>query len=389
MRIVIDATPLLVRSAGVKNYLYHWILHLRRAAGAATVGTFPPMHQVRELTHEASVAGRLRTVGGLASLALSNHLRLPVLDWVTRGADIFHASVLVRNPPSRPRLTATVYDLTALMMPELHSRGNLVAEESFSKLARRAHRLIAISESTRQDAVRVLGIAPERIRTIYPGVPDAFFDPPAALVNEVRARYGLLRPFVLSVGTIEPRKNVGMLLDAFESLPQSLRDHWDLVVAGPVGWAADAMVARLRSVRYLGYVPEPDLPPLMAAAGVLAYPSLYEGFGFPVAQAMAAGVPVITSNLSSLPEVAGNAALLVDPRSQSELRAALVRLLTSDDLRKALARRDGNAPANSAGRPAPPGRWSSSAKRRGTDPPGLPPGPSVRDGTRMEPCCPP
>ena len=221
-------------------------------------------------------------------------------------------------------------------MPELHPRSNLAAERSFAQLARRADRLIAVSECTRQDAVRTLGIAPEKICTIHSGVADAFFDPPAALVDEVRARYGLQRPFVLFVGTIEPRKNVDLLLDAFESLPASMRGHWELVVAGPVGWAADATVARLRHVRYLGYVPELDLAPLTAAADVFVYPSLYEGFGFPVAQAMAAGVAVITSNVSSLPEVAGNAALLVDPRSQNELRAALVRLLASAGLRKAL-----------------------------------------------------
>jgi alpha-1,3-rhamnosyl/mannosyltransferase len=221
-------------------------------------------------------------------------------------------------------------------MPELHSRANLAAERSFAQLARRADGLIAVSESTRQDAVRALGIAPEKIVTIHSGVADSFFDPPAALVDEVRARYGLQRPFVLFVGTIEPRKNVDLLLDAFESLPLSLRDHFELVVAGPVGWASEATVARLKYVRYLGYVPEADLAPLTAAAEVFVYPSLYEGFGFPVAQAMAAGVAVITSNVSSLPEVAGNAALLVDPRSQSELRAALVRMLGSEDLRRAL-----------------------------------------------------
>ncbi len=336
MRVVIDATPLLVRSAGVKNYLYHWILHLRRMAGGAVIGTFPRMDRVRALTHEASVADPLRTWSGLGALALSNHFGAPLLDWLARGADVFHSSVLVRHPPSRVRLTATVHDLTAFLMPELHPRSNLVAERSFAQLARRADGLIAVSECTRQDAVRTLGIAPEKIRTIHSGVADAFFDPPAARVEAVRERYGLRRPFVLFVGTIEPRKNVDLLLDAYESLPQSLRDHWDLVVAGPVGWAGDATVARLLSVRYLGYIPEPDLAPLTAAADVFVYPSLYEGFGFPVAQAMAAGVAVITSNVSSLPEVAGNAALLVDPRSQCELRAALVRLLGSADLRKAL-----------------------------------------------------
>jgi len=336
MRVVIDATPLLVRSAGVKNYLYHWILHLRRLAGADAISTFPTIHRVRPLTHQASVAGPLQTFGGLAALAISNHTPAPLLDWLTRGASVFHSSVLVRHPPSRLRLTATVHDLTGFLMPQLHSRANLAAEANFARLARRADGLIAVSESTRQDAIRTLGIAPEKIHTIHSGIADSFFDPPAERVNQVRAQYGLQRPFALFVGTIEPRKNVDLLLDAWESLPVTLRDHFDLVVAGPIGWAPGATVARLEFVRYLGYIPEDDLAPLTAAAAAFVYPSLYEGFGFPVAQAMAAGVAVVTSNVSSLPEVAGTAALLVDPRSQAELRAALVRLLSSAELRRAL-----------------------------------------------------
>ena len=337
MRVVIDATPLLVRSAGVKNYLYYWIEALRRTARAGEeIATFPAMRQFRALTHEASVTGRLRTLGGLGLLAAGNYLPLPVFEWAARGADIFHASVLVRRPPQRARLTATVHDLTAFLMPELHPRANLVAEESFAQLARRADRLIAVSECTRLDAVRVLGIAPEKITTIHSGIADRFFDPPAERVEEVRLRYGLQRPFVLYVGTIEPRKNVDLLLDAYEALPASTREQYPLVMAGPLGWASERTVARLQAVRYLGYVPEDDLAPLTAAAHVFVYPSLYEGFGFPVAQAMAAGTPVITSNVSSLPEIAGEAALLVDPRSQSELRGALARLLGNESLRSGM-----------------------------------------------------
>src|SRR5689334_17332774 len=120
MRVVIDASPLLVRSAGVKNYLYYWITHLRRAAGADAIRTLPAMNGLGGLTHESSIAGRLRTVRGLATLALANYTPLPVFDYAARGADIFHASVLVHRPPKRMRLTATVHDLTCFLMPELH-----------------------------------------------------------------------------------------------------------------------------------------------------------------------------------------------------------------------------------------------------------------------------
>ena len=339
MRVAIDAVPLLVRSAGVKNYLYHWIAHLRAAAGADAIRTFPALARLGPLAHHRSIAGPWRTGTGLAELALSNYTPLPVLDWLTRGAGVFHASNLVRHPPRRTRLTATIYDMTCWLMPELHSTANVRADRSYSGILRRADALIAISESSRNDAIRVLNLPPGSITVIYPGIPAAFFAADSARIEAVRARYGLTRPYVLSIGTIEPRKNIDLLLDAFAALPASLRDQFELVVAGPIGWASAATTARLAAVRYLGYVPEADLAPLTAAATVFAYPSLYEGFGFPVAQAMAAGVPVVTSNVSSLPEVAADAALLIDPRSIQELRDALARLLLSPQLRADLSAR--------------------------------------------------
>jgi len=330
MRVVIDAAPLLVRSAGVKNYLYYWIRYLREAAGADTIRTYPSIRKLGPLTHQRSVAGWWPTFSGLASLALTNHAGIATR---VRGADIFHISSLLRYPPRHARLTATVHDMTCWLMPELHPEANRRADRTFAEILKRADAVIAVSESTRYDAVRVLGLAPEKITVIHSGISDAFFDVPTDAVWKVKERYRLRRPFVLFVGTIEPRKNLDTLLDAYTSLESSLRDVFDLVVAGPAGWAPRETMERLKKVRYLGYVPEPDLAPLTAAAAVFAYPSLYEGFGFPVAQAMAAGVPVITSNVSSLPEVTGSAALLVDPRSTWELRNALRRLLQSPDLR--------------------------------------------------------
>jgi alpha-1,3-rhamnosyl/mannosyltransferase len=340
MRVVIDATPLLVRSAGVKNYLYYWIEHLRRLAGADAIRTFPHLPALGALNHEASVASPLRTFFGLGALAISNYTPLPALDFAARGADVFHATNLVRHPPRRPRLTSTVHDMTSWLMPELHSPATRRADAATADVLRRAHRLIAVSESTKRDAVRVLGISPERITVIYSGIPEAFFNVQASAVEGVKARYRLTRPFVFALGTIEPRKNIAALLAAFETLPPSLREHFELVLAGPMGWAGRETSARVKgaaTARYLGYIPEADLAPLTAAATIFAYPSLYEGFGFPLAQAMAAGVASVTSNVSSLPEIAGDSALLVDPRSVSELRNALERLMLSPDLRADLS----------------------------------------------------
>ncbi|SPE43384.1 Glycosyl transferase, group 1 [Candidatus Sulfopaludibacter sp. SbA3] len=339
MRIAIDAVPLLVRSAGVKNYLYHWLTHMVRSAPRGTICSLPPLGELGPLNHDASMAGPVRTFAGLAALAASNYTPLPILDWLTRSADVFHASTLVRHPPRRPRLTATIYDMTCWLMPELHSAANLRADRAYCELLRRAHRLIAISQSSKDDAVRTLGLSPDGITVIYPGIADAFFQPAPAAVQEVRTRYKLQRPFVLAVGTIEPRKNVDALVKAFAALPAVMREEFDLVLAGPRGWASDETNNLLRRVRYLGYIPEPDIAPLTAAAAMFAYPSLYEGFGFPVAQAMAAGTAVLASNVSSLPEITGDAALLIDPHSLSELTGGLHRLLSSPALRAELAAR--------------------------------------------------
>ncbi|HEY1338160.1 MAG TPA: glycosyltransferase family 1 protein [Bryobacteraceae bacterium] len=335
MKVLIDATPLLVRSAGVKNYLYYWIEHLRRGAGGDAIATWPALEN-RRLDHEASMASRWRTAAGLGMLAASNYTPLPVLDWAARGTDVFHATSLVRRPPQKPRLTSTIHDMTCWLMPELHPAANRRADASFAEVLRCADSLIAVSQNTKDDAVRVLALDPEKITVIHSGVADAFFD---AKAGDIRERYGLDRPFVLFLGTIEPRKNLDTLLSAYEAVPRDVRDEFELVVAGPSGWASGETKARLGAVRRLGYVPEEDVAPLTAAATVFAYPSLYEGFGFPVAQAMAAGTPVVTSNLSSLPEIAGDAAELVDPRSVTELRDALARLLISTDRRALLAAR--------------------------------------------------
>ncbi|MCS7316114.1 MAG: glycosyltransferase family 1 protein [Bryobacterales bacterium] len=342
MRVTIDASPLLVRSAGVKNYLHYWIRALRELAGADAVRTFPLNLRFETLVHEGSMAGPLASLAGLARLHAVNHLGLPLVDGPGEPPEVFHASWLLHRPPRRARLTATLYDLTCWLLPAMHTRANVAAARSFADgMLRRARGLIAISRHTRDDAVRVLGLDAARIEVIWPGVPQAFFDVTPRQIAGARERYGLVRPYVLFVGTIEPRKNVARLLDAWEGLRTDLRTEFELVLAGPTGWAEPALLARLRrgvtGVRYLGYVPEADLPALTAGATVFAYPSLYEGFGLPVAQAMAAGTPVVTSAVSSLPEIGGEAVMLSDPASVSDLRAGLERLLESESLRQRLA----------------------------------------------------
>jgi glycosyltransferase involved in cell wall biosynthesis len=331
MRILIDATPLLLRSAGVKNYTYYWIQNLWQQARNERILTLPALASLGPLNHERSIAGAMKTHLHLGRVFAANALpALPLLRWTMPRTDVFHVSNQIRFPPRGVKLTATIYDLTCRLMPELHTAANIRADESLAKnLLGRADRLIAISENSRQDAARLLGLNAERIEVIYPGVPEVYFGAQARPSES---------PYVLYLGTIEPRKNVDTLLDAWSGF--RFRADFDLVIAGASGWAGEKTLARLAArpagVRYLGYVPEDELPGLMAGANAFIYPSLYEGFGFPVAQAMAAGVPVITSNTSCLPEVAGGSALLVDPRSEVEIREAMEKLLTSPVLRQEL-----------------------------------------------------
>jgi len=337
--ITIDATSALLRSAGIKNYTYHWVRHLRAQALAEAAGdeirAFPYLRDFGRLDHQTSTLSRWQTTPRLGLLYLARESAL--LDWVLRGTDIFHASNQVRRKPRGVKLTATIHDVTCWLMPEFHTEGNIRADKTFAdRILRRADNLIAVSENTRQDAIRMLGIAPDKIETIHSGIDERYFDAQPSMIA-----HGRKRPYVLCVGAIEPRKNLDTLLDAWSSLSRDLRETFELVIAGPEGWGTEKTLLRIQQeVTYLGYVPEADLPSLVAGASAFVYPSLYEGFGFPVVQAMAAGVAVLTSNNSSLREIAGDAALLIgDPKSPAEIAAGLTRLLESETLRQDLGAR--------------------------------------------------
>jgi alpha-1,3-rhamnosyl/mannosyltransferase len=343
MIVTIDATSALLRSAGVKNYTYHWVRHLRAQAlkqePRDEIRAFPYLQDFGTLDHQASTLSRWQTIPRLGLLYLARDSSL--LDLVLRGSDIFHASNQVRRKPRRTKLTATIHDLTCWLMPEFHTEANIRADKTFAdRILRRADGLIAVSENTRQDAIRLLGIAPDKIETIHSGVDQRYFDAQPWLIANGLIAHGRKRPYVLFVGAIEPRKNLDTLLDAWNALSRELRHAFELVIAGPEGWGAEKTLARIqREATYAGYIPEADLPGFVAGASVFVYPSLYEGFGFPVAQAMAAGVAVVTSNNSSLREIARDGALLIDPKSPAEIASALTRLLESESLRQDLGAR--------------------------------------------------
>ncbi len=261
------------------------------------------------------------------------------------GADVFHAGEFQLPRALPAACVATIHDLTTLTEPEAHTALNrAVHGRRLRWIERRADRVIAVSDATRGEILRRTRIPVQRIDRIYEARGSGDVPDPTTVAGVLR-RHGLTDGrYILAVGTREPRKNHGRLLAAFEALPARFADI-QLALAGPPGWRADALErALVRSpardrVRVLGFVPADELPALYAGAVACAYPSLREGFGLPLLEAFAAGTPVLTSEASALPEIAGDAALLVDPLSVDAIRAGLERLLGDEALRASLAER--------------------------------------------------
>jgi glycosyltransferase involved in cell wall biosynthesis len=235
-----------------------------------------------------------------------------------------------------------VHDLVAFDPSFGAPRGSLPARATLALAARRSDAMLAVSESTRRDLVARYPGAAGKTSVVYEAADPAFGEPRADCADLLR-RLGVETPYVLATGTLEPRKNLPRLIEAFAGLPDNVVGARRLLLAGAKGWAArdtETWVSRHAGrVQALGYVSDPDLACLYQQADVFCYPSLYEGFGLPVLEAMAAGVAVITSNVSSLPEVGGDAAAYVDPMDVASIRDQLELLLSDSSARAELARR--------------------------------------------------
>ncbi len=278
----------------------------------------------------------------LARLWHRMRLPIPVEHW-TGAIALLHAPDFTLPPVRKgTRTLLTVHDLSFVRAPEgatpaLRAYLNRVVPRSVA----RADHILADSEATRRDLIDLYHVPPEKVSVLYSGVEERFTPVrDEAKLRAVRARYGIGEgPFILSVGTVQPRKNYARLIEAFRRLD---RINLRLVIAGGRGWLDETLYAQIETpelqerVRFIGFVADEDLPALYSAASVFAYPSLYEGFGLPPLEAMACGVPVVASDAASLPEVVGEAGLLVDPYDVDALAEALARVLDDETLRRTL-----------------------------------------------------
>lgn len=257
---------------------------------------------------------------------------------------VYHSPAYILPLHCPPASIVTVHDLIALQQPELCQNST---RKYFHRLlpgsVRKSDTIVAISHKVKQDLLDQFGIDSDKVKVIHNGVKPAFFQPqPPESAQGLRQKYGLPERFILFVGVLEPKKNLPRLLRSFCYLKERGRLRHKLVIAGQKGWKYDAIFKAIEKhklgshVHLTGFFPEADLPGLYALADLFVFPSLYEGFGMPVLEAMAAGTPVVCSNRGALPEVSGGAAVMVDPCDESALAAAIEQTLSDEDLRENL-----------------------------------------------------
>ena len=343
LRVALDATPLIGRPTGVGAFcagVLEGLSHRQDVAASAFAVSWRRRH---------AIDGRLppgiaRCTRAMPARPLHAAWRLvdaPPLEWFVGATDVVHGTNYVVPPTRRAARVVTVHDLTTVRYPELCDRSTL----AFPALVRRALAggawVHTHSAAVAEEVIATFGADPQRVRAVASGIPP-LGDPD----ERAPSRYlpsGVGR-YVLAIGTAEPRKDLPGLVDAFDRLAGTRRDL-GLVLAGPEGWgsadlhrAIDAASARGRIV-ITGWVEEPALAGLLHHASVLAYPSLYEGFGYPPLQAMALGTPVVATRAGAIEEVLGDAALLVAPRDPEALAEAISSVLDSEDTAAALRAR--------------------------------------------------
>ena len=352
MKITIDAFPAMIQKTGIGHYTYNLISQFPRIApeddfylcdavcrtGFYNMSRLDGQESADRFLDISKVSFPFVT---LARLFLLLRSKLRGATTKVEEADVFFGTNYRGLFGPSFKTVITIHDMAHEYFPEATEEKTLnYLRSELPAVAHKAQRIIADSDATRDDIIKFLQVPAEKVRVVYLGV-DPVFHPitDRSSLESVRRRYRLPERFILCVGTIQPRKNLMGLLQAYARLCQDENFHHDIVLAGGVGWKNVGLKEHIDSlgissrVHFTGYLPDADLPLMYNLCDIFVFPSIYEGFGLPVLEAMASGVPVMTSKTSSLPEVAGDAALLVDPASIEEMAAGMLRLVSDQDLR--------------------------------------------------------
>mgnify|MGYP000107515467 CR=1 FL=1 len=363
MKLVVNASTLVPPLTGIgrySRYLFEQLLHREEIESFSAITPFKSLSR-EQLMQRITECDQVKT---RSSKALSQQsMKQAVIQrlrqepkahslkrLIEQGCATFHSNKYKNHVYWEPNYlllpidapaVSTIYDLSHLTYPEHHPLARIkLLEANLEKSVSRSQKIVVISEFTRDEVIKEFGITAEKISIVPPAVSDAFREDYDALsLSVIRQRYQLPENFILSVCTLEPRKNLIGLTNAFCQLPSETRKSHPLVLVGGRGWKNEELdpildkLERSGELIQLGYVAPQDLPLLFTAAKLLVYISLYEGYGMPVAEAMAAGTAVITSNKTSMPEVANGACVLVDPLDSQAVSGEIQRLLEDDALR--------------------------------------------------------
>lgn len=339
MKVAIDISAIIYPQFGVGTYLRELVRHLVAAYSEEEYLLFGYSLRAKASleSYLALFKGKPKVAAKIYPLPVSllellwNRFQLGSVDRLIGPVDLFHSSDWVQ-PPTDQKCLTTVHDLSPWRWPESFPPRIITNQKRRLAIVKKVCQLvIADSQATKHDLVEILDFDPQKIKVVYLGVDHQRFHPQlsALEIKKVLQKYQLHRPYLLALGARNPRKNIKRVVEGFRLAQKSYSEleSYSLVVAGRFGWGEDLKPPK--SVQFTGFIESEDLPALYAGAEIFLYPSFYEGFGLPVLEAMACGTPVITSRVSSLPEVGGEAASYVDPAKAEEIGEAIVKLVQS------------------------------------------------------------
>ncbi len=345
MKVCLDIQAAVAQRAGVGRYTRALAERLGADCGVDTVRLFYFDFRRRGLsfTTPGMEQRALRWLPGRLLQQSWKRLHAPPFNWLAGGADVYHFPNFIIPPLTSGRAVVTVHDVSFLRFPEMAESRNLAyLQARIADTLRRADAIITDSQFCADEIVELLKVERAKINPIHLGVADHILPPVPEAVACFRQKNALQKPYLLAVGTLEPRKNIPFLVAVFEAM----RDFdGELVIAGMRGWNYAPILERMRvssraaAVRYLEYVSDDDLPALYAGAELFLFPSVYEGFGFPPLEAMRCGVPVLASRAGSLPEVLGDGALLIGDFDVEQWAGQARRLLADNSARRMLTAR--------------------------------------------------
>ena len=319
---------------GSGEYAYELLLELSKVDKKNNYYVYLPIKPTRDMPSENKQwryivfpSKKLWTLLGLSNKLLKNKEKINVFFSPTHYL-----------PPIAPKSVISILDVSYLKFPDLFKKKDLYQLKIWGRLSiKKAKKILTISESSKSDIIKYYGVKPDKIRVIYPGVKEILNIKYKILnMEELKKKFGIEKEYILFVGTIQPRKNIIRLIEAFVKLDKNLQ----LVIVGKKGWQYEEILEVPKKlgvsdkVLFIDSASDEDLPSFYKSAKMFVLPSLYEGFGLPILEAMQNGCPVITSNISSLPEAGGDAALYVDPENVEDIKEKMEKLLSDEGLRK-------------------------------------------------------